>query len=133
MFIEILIVIVILILAGFFVLHLEGKDRKQQQDRMIEFLEEQHHLISRLRHEMQESMEKMRKANADDSTVLTKEINEISRELLRLSDEIRGDSLMSKAIDMARSGSDVDGVVEATGITREEALALVAFHGPKRG
>ncbi|MAI00972.1 MAG: hypothetical protein CNE91_06930 [SAR116 cluster bacterium MED-G04] len=131
MFIEIL--IVILILAGFFVLHLEGKDRKQQQDRMIEFLEEQHHLISRLRHEMQESMEKMRKANADDSTVLTKEINEISRELLRLSDEIRGDSLMSKAIDMARSGSDVDGVVEATGITREEALALVAFHGPKRG
>ena len=82
---------------------------------------------------MQESMEKMRKANADDSTVLTKEINEISRELLRLSDEIRGDSLMSKAIDMARSGSDVDGVVEATGITREEALALVAFHGPKRG
>ena len=133
MFIEILIVIVILILAGFFVLHLEGKDRKQQQDRMIDFLEEQHHLISRLRHEMQESMEKMRKANADDSTVLTKEINEISRELLRLSDEIRGDSLMSKAIDMARSGSDVDGVVEATGITREEALALVAFHGPKRG
>ncbi|HCD49843.1 MAG TPA: hypothetical protein DEQ75_05635 [Alphaproteobacteria bacterium] len=131
MFIEIL--IVILIMAGFFVLHLEGKDRKQQQDRMIEFLEEQHHLISRLRHEMQESMEKMRKANADDSTVLTKEINEISRELLRLSDEIRGDSLMSKAIDMARSGSDVDGVVEATGITREEALALVAFHGPKRG
>ena len=131
MFIEIL--IVILILAGFFVLHLEGKDRKQQQDRMIEFLEEQHHLISRLRHEMQESMEKMRKANADDSTVLTKEINEISRELLRLSDEIRGDSLMSKAIDMARSGSVVDGVVEATGITREEALALVAFHGPKRG
>lgn len=131
MFIEIL--IVILILAGFFVLHLEGKDRKQQQDRMIEFLEEQHHLISRLRHEMQESMEKMRKANADDSTVLTKEINEISRELLRLSEEIRGDSLMSKAIDMARSGSDVDGVVEATGITREEALALVAFHGPKRG
>jgi hypothetical protein len=131
MFIEIL--IVILILAGFFVLHLEGKDRKQQQDRMIEFLEEQHHLISRLRHEMQESMEKMRKANADDSTVLTKEIKEISRELLRLSDEIRGDSLMSKAIDMARSGSDVDGVVEATGITREEALALVAFHGPKRG
>lgn len=131
MFIEIL--IVILILAGFFVLHLEGKNRKQQQDRMIEFLEEQHHLISRLRHEMQESMEKMRKANADDSTVLTKEINEISRELLRLSDEIRGDSLMSKAIDMARSGSDVDGVVEATGITREEALALVAFHGPKRG
>jgi hypothetical protein len=131
MFIEIL--IVILIMAGFFVLHLEGKDRKQQQDRMIEFLEEQHHLISRLRHEMQESMEKMRKANADDSTVLTKEINEISRELLRLSEEIRGDSLMSKAIDMARSGSDVDGVVEATGITREEALALVAFHGPKRG
>ena len=131
MFIEIL--IVILILAGFFVLHLEGKDRKQQQDRMIEFLEEQHHLISRLRHEMQESMEKMRKANADDSTVLTKEINEISRELLRLSEEIRGDSLMSKAIDMARSGSDVDGVVEATGINREEALALVAFHGPKRG
>ena len=131
MFIEIL--IVILILAGFFVLHLEGTDRKQQQDRMIEFLEEQHHLISRLRHEMQESMEKMRKANADDSTVLTKEINEISRELLRLSDEIRGDSLMSKAIDMARSGSDVDGVVEATGITHEEALALVAFHGPKRG
>ena len=131
MFIEIL--IGNLIMAGFFVLHLEGKDRKQQQDRMIEFLEEQHHLISRLRHEMQESMEKMRKANADDSTVLTKEINEISRELLRLSDEIRGDSLMSKAIDMARSGSDVDGVVEATGITREEALALVAFHGPKRG
>ena len=131
MFIEIL--IVILILAGFFVLHLEGKDRKQQQDRMIEFLEEQHHLISRLRHEMQESMEKMRKANADDSTVLTKEINEISRELLRLSDEIRGDSLMRKAIDMSRSGTDVDVVVEATGITREEALALVAFHGPKRG
>ena len=131
MFIEIL--IGILIMAGFFVLHLEGKDRKQQQDRMIEFLEEQHHLISRLRHEMQESMEKMRKANADDSTVLTKEINEISRELLRLSEEIRGDSLMSKAIDMARSGSDVDGVVEATGINREEALALVAFHGPKRG
>ena len=125
--------IVILIMAVCFVLHLEGKDRKQQQDRMIEFLEEQHHLISRLRHEMQESMEKLRKANADDSTVLTKEINEISRELLRLSDEIRGDSLMSKAIDMARSGSDVDGVVEATGITREEALALVAFHGPKRG
>ena len=93
MFIEIL--IVILIMAGFFVLHLEGKDRKQQQDRMIEFLEEQHHLISRVRHEMQESMEKLRKANADDSTVLIKEINEISRELLRLSDDIRGDSLMS--------------------------------------
>ena len=47
----------------------------------------------------------------------------------RLADDVRGEVGMSRAIELARAGADREAVSDATGLSLEEAEAIVTFHG----
>lgn len=62
----------------------------------------------------------------------TASIEAMRREMGHLSDEVRGEVVTSRAIEMARSGASKADIAEKTGLPIEEAEALVTFHGKKR-
>ena len=62
----------------------------------------------------------------------TASIEAMRREMVHLSDEVRGEVGTSRAIEMARSGASKADIAEKTGLPIEEAEALVTFHGKKR-
>ena len=54
-------------------------------------------------------------------------------ELARLAEAMGGESLLTKAIDLARGGASAEEITLATGLGDDEASAIVKFHGsPKR-
>jgi len=50
-------------------------------------------------------------------------------DVVRLADDVRGEVGMSRAIELARAGATKDAVADATGLSLEEAEAIVTFHG----
>ena len=50
-------------------------------------------------------------------------------EIVRLADGVNQQEQISRAIEMARQGAKRAGLVEATGISAEQADAIVKFHG----
>ena len=55
----------------------------------------------------------------------------LRRDVVRLADDVRGEVGMSRAIELARGGASKQAVADATGLSLEEAEAIVTFHGPK--
>ena len=54
-------------------------------------------------------------------------------ELARLAEAMGGESQLTKAIDLARGGASSEEITLSTGLSEEEASAIVKFHGsPKR-
>ena len=54
-------------------------------------------------------------------------------ELARLAEAIGGESKLTKAIDLARGGASAEEITLTTGLSEDEASAIVKFHGsPKR-
>ena len=53
-------------------------------------------------------------------------------ELARLAEAIGGESQLTKAIDLARSGSSAEEITLATGLGEDESNAIVKFHGTTR-
>lgn len=54
-------------------------------------------------------------------------------ELARLAEAMGGESQLTKAIDLARGGANVEEITLTTGLGEDEASAIVKFHGsPKR-
>lgn len=53
----------------------------------------------------------------------------LRRDVVRLADDVRGEVGMSRAIELARGGATKKTVAEATGLSLEEAEAIVTFHG----
>jgi DNA anti-recombination protein RmuC len=54
-------------------------------------------------------------------------------ELARLAEAMGGESQLTKAIDLARGGASAEEITLATGLGKDEASAIVKFHGsPKR-
>lgn len=53
----------------------------------------------------------------------------LRRDVVRLSDDVRGEVGMSRAIELARGGATKQAVADATGLSLEEAEAIVTFHG----
>ena len=54
-------------------------------------------------------------------------------ELARLAEAMGGESLLTKAIDLARGGASAEEITITTGLGEDEASAIVKFHGsPKR-
>ena len=58
-------------------------------------------------------------------------LDALRRDVVRLADDIRGEVGMSRAIELARSGATKQAVADATGLSLEEAEAIVTFHGHK--
>ena len=58
-----------------------------------------------------------------------KAISTLKAEIVRLADGVNQQEQISRAIEMARQGAKRAGLVEATGISAEQADAIVKFHG----
>ena len=55
----------------------------------------------------------------------------LRRDVVRLADDVRGEVGMSRAIELARGGASKQAVADATGLSLEDAEAIVTFHGRK--
>ena len=53
-------------------------------------------------------------------------------ELARMAETIGGESQLTKAIDLARGGADAKEITLATGLAKDEATAIVKFHGSSK-
>ena len=58
-------------------------------------------------------------------------LESLRRDSSRLADDVRGEVGMSRAIELARAGAERVAVADATGLSLEEAEAIVTFHGKK--
>ena len=58
-------------------------------------------------------------------------LDALRRDVVRLADDVRGEVGMSRAIELARGGASTQAVADATGLSLEEAEAIVTFHGRK--
>ena len=76
-----------------------------------------------------EASENLIAATNDSKTVL----ESLRRDVVRLADDVRGEVGMSRAIELARAGATKDAVADATGLSLEEAEAIVTFHGRGAG
>ena len=72
------------------------------------------------------------KDNLDDfkSDKKTQEnlLSDFKSEITRIADGISGQDTMTKAIDLARSGSSAEKIVTETGLSKSDAEALIRFH-----
>lgn len=75
--------------------------------------------------EIAEASENVVEAMNDSRSLL----EALRRDVVRLADDVRGEVGMSRAIEMARGGASKQTVADATGLSLEEAEAIVTFHG----
>ena len=73
-------------------------------------------------------------AEASDRMIEAENVNRtgldaLRRDVVRLADDVRGEVGMSRAIELARGGATKQVVADATGLSLEEAEAIVTFHG----
>ena len=66
---------------------------------------------------------------ADESREIHTSFEALKLDVTRLSDDVRGEAGVSRAIDLARSGATVEAVANETNLSLEEAEAIVTFHG----
>ena len=55
-------------------------------------------------------------------------LRDFKSEITRIADGISGQDTMTKAIDLARNGSDAEKIVSETGLSKSDAEALIKFH-----
>ncbi len=68
---------------------------------------------------------------SSDNKELSKKISSLQQELSLLSSDYSDNQQVTKAIELARKGSNTKLIVEKTGLSSEEADAIVRFHGGK--
>ena len=66
----------------------------------------------------------------DTLTDVNRMAEDTKRDVANLSDGISGETQVSSAIELAREGASIEKIVAATGISRDEAEAVVKFHRP---
>lgn len=72
-------------------------------------------------------------SNLPTLTNLNAEIASIKSEMSRLAETMNEQEQISRAIEMAKRGARRAEIVEATGVSADQADAIVKFHGPGRG
>ena len=55
-------------------------------------------------------------------------LQDFKSEITRIADGISGQDNMTKAIDLARNGENVEKIVSETGLSKSDAEALIKFH-----
>ena len=75
--------------------------------------------------EIAEASDRVVEATNDSKAAL----EALRRDVVRLADDVRGEVGMSRAIELARGGATKQAVADATGLSLEEAEAIVTFHG----
>ena len=66
----------------------------------------------------------------DTLTDVNRVAEDTKRDVANLSDGISGETQVSSAIELAREGASIEKIVAATGISKDEAEAVVKFHRP---
>ena len=66
----------------------------------------------------------------DTLTDVNRVAEDTKRDVANLSDGISGETQVSSAIELAREGASIEKIVAATGISTDEAEAVVKFHRP---
>ena len=66
----------------------------------------------------------------DTLTGVNKVAEDTKRDVANLTDGISGETQVSAAIELAREGASLEKIVASTGISKEEAEAVVRFHKP---
>ena len=77
--------------------------------------------------QLNNQLETLARRSADFSSA----IQRLSQDVARLSDTLRGDQAMTKAIEMARKGESHDAILNETNLTPEEVEAIIHSHGDK--
>ena len=96
------------------------EERLQEHDQLLE-------LQAKGGREIAEASDRVVDAMNESRTAL----DALRRDVVRLSDDVRGEVGMSRAIELARSGATKQAVADATGLSLEEAEAIVTFHSRK--
>ena len=96
------------------------EERLQEHDQLLE-------LQAKGAREIAEASDRVFDAMNESRTAL----DALRRDVVRLSDDVRGEVGMSRAIELARSGATKQAVADATGLSLEEAEAIVTFHSRK--
>ena len=55
-------------------------------------------------------------------------LSDLKLEMTRVADGVAGQDMMTKAIELARKGTEVNLIVSETGLSKSDAEALVKFH-----
>ena len=55
-------------------------------------------------------------------------LQDFKSEITRIADGISGQDSMTKAIDLARNGENIERIVSETGLSKSDAEALIKFH-----
>ncbi len=76
--------------------------------------------------QLNSQLETLARRSADISSA----IQRLSQDVARLSDALRGDQAMTKAIEMARKGESHNAILDETNLTPEEVEAIIHSHGP---
>ena len=96
------------------------EERLQEHDQLLE-------LQAKGGREIAEASDRVVDAMNESRTGL----DALRRDVVRLSDDVRGEVGMSRAIELARGGASKQEVADATGLSLQEAEAIVTFHGHK--
>ena len=94
------------------------EERYQEHDKLLE-------LQAKGGQEVADASDRVVVAMNESRTVL----DALRRDVVRLADDVRGEVGMSRAIELARGGATKQAVADATGLSLEEAEAIVTFHG----
>ena len=94
------------------------EERLQEHDQLLE-------LQAKVGQEVADASDRVVVAMNESRTVL----DALRRDVVRLADDVRGEVGMSRAIELARGGATKQAVADATGLSLEEAEAIVTFHG----
>ena len=96
------------------------EERLHEHDQLLE-------IQTKSGHEIAEASNRVIEAMNENRTGL----DALRRDVVRLADDVRGEVGMSRAIELARGGASQQAVADATGLSLEEAEAIVTFHGRK--
>ena len=94
------------------------EERLHEHDQLLE-------LQTKASREIAEASDRVVEATNDSKSAL----EALRRDVVRLADDVRGEVGMSRAIELARGGATKQAVADATGLSLEEAEAIVTFHG----
>ena len=94
------------------------EERLHEHDQLLE-------LQSKGAREITEASDRVVEATNNSKSAL----EALRRDVVRLADDVRCEVGMSRAIEHARGGATKQAVADATGLSLEEAEAIVTFHG----
>ena len=124
--------VLIVLAAIVFATLLAGQRRSIEQLRaMSDSLSHLHESFVRTNLNLESAANRLQILEAQSAELL-ENYQHSKEELVRMAETMRGESQLTKAIDLARGGADAKEITLATGLAEDEATAIVKFHGSSK-